>query len=605
MGVNDYRADRRDIHFVLHDQLNINDILAAFPAFEEMDQELIDSVIDAAIDMASDVLWPINRQGDREGCTFDGNGNVTTPSGFKEAYELCAESGYCGLIAPEEYGGMGMPQVVGCVVSELFTAGNTSFSMYPGLTSSAGSVAANFLPQELRETVCTLMFAGTWGGTMCLTEPGAGSSVGDNRTQAIATDHPYRYMLKGEKIFISGGDHDLTENIMHLVLARTPEAPKGTRGLSLFLVPKFHFDDEGNSGERNGVFVTGIEEKMGIHASATTTLVLGADIPCEGILLGEEGQGMRIMFHMMNEARLEVGIQGLAGASVAYQQALAYSQERIQGTPIEKRTDPDASPVSISQHPDVRRMLMWQKVHVETMRSLVYTVGLQIDQAGQVEDPTLARDLKGQVELMTPIVKSYCSDRGYESTVMGLQCFGGYGYTGEYSVEQVVRDTKIASIYEGTNGIQAMDLLGRKMSKAQGALFMTWMNGLNAELERCKAHEQLADDITAIEKARDSLGASAMHLGGLGMQGQVRGAMLQASPFLDQFGNVVLAQQAIIQARIALEKLDAARGQEVNYLKGKVLGCHFYCNNVLPHSMALGKSIRNADESCLDEVLFS
>ena len=605
MSVNSFITDLRDIRFVLHEQLGISEALSNIEQYEDFDREFFDSVIDAAHDICGEVLWPINAPGDQEGCHFDGEGTVTTPAGFKEAYNICSENGYCGLSSDEDYGGMGMPHVIGCAVSELFTSANPSFSMYVGLSHAAANLLAEFFREDLRSLMCTKMFSGEWCGTMCLTEPGAGTSVGDNRTKAVPSDKPGVYRLTGEKIFISGGDHDLTENIIHLVLARTPGAPNGTRGLSIFAVPKFFFDEDGRIGERNGIFVTGIEEKMGIHASSTCSLALGANQACEGFLIGEEFQGMRIMFHMMNQARLEVGIQGLAGASVAYNQALAYAKDRIQGSPVEAKMDPDAAPVTINQHPDVRRMLMWQKVHVETMRSFIFTVGLQIDQMEHIEDPVQRRELKGQVELMTPIIKSYCTDRGYESTVIGLQCFGGYGYTGEYCVEQVVRDTKIASIYEGTNGVQAMDLLGRKMAKAQGALFMTWMNSINADIERARVHEELAGDIAAIEKARDSLGASAMHLGGLGMQGEVRGAMLHASPFLDQFGNVVLAQQALIQARIALENLPDASGGDVAHLKGKILGCHFYCAHILPHSMALGKSIRGGDTSCLDEVLFS
>ena len=380
MAVNDYTTDIRDIRFVLHDQLGVADALTGHEAFEEIDQDLVDSVLEAAHEIASEVLWPINATGDQQGCTLDSEGNVTTPKGFPEAYALCGENGYCGLTSSEELGGMGMPHVVGCAVSELFTGANASFSMYPGLSHAAGNLLAHFLDEELRGMVCEKLFSGQWAGTMCLTEPGAGSSVGDNRTQAVPTDKPGVYHLTGEKIFISGGDHDLTENIAHLVLARLPGAPAGTRGLSIFLVPKFLFDNEGNLGERNDVYVTGIEEKMGIHASATSSLALGSKGTCEGILIGEEGQGIRIMFHMMNQARLEVGIQGLSGASMAYEQAKAYARERIQGTPVETKMDPNAEPVTINQHPDVRRMLMWQKVHVEAMRSFVYTVCLQIDQ---------------------------------------------------------------------------------------------------------------------------------------------------------------------------------------------------------------------------------
>jgi alkylation response protein AidB-like acyl-CoA dehydrogenase len=431
--------------------------------------------------------------------------------------------------------------------------------------------------------------------------------VGSSRTKAVPTDEPGVYGITGEKIFISCGDHGLAENIVHLVLARTPGAPEGTKGLSIFLVPKYDFDAAGALTDRNDVKVGKIEHKMGIHGSATCVMVFGADTPAKGYLLGNEGDGMRIMFLMMNEARMEVGMQGLCGASAAYQNALHYAKDRLQGSSIEKFGDASAPRVPIVVHPDVRRMLMWQKVHVETMRSLIYKTGLRIDLWHATEDKEQARALKGFVELMTPVVKSYCSDRGYDSTVMALQCFGGYGYTNEYPVEQLVRDTKIASVYEGTNGIQAMDLLGRKMRKGSGILFMNWLAEATEELEAAKAHAELAELVASVEKARDSLGGSAMHLGGLGMQGNLKGAMLQASPFLDQFGCVALAVEAVEQARVALERLAGGDANEADtrLYKGKVLNLRFYVKNILPRAVALGKSIREGDESCMDEALFA
>ncbi|MFT5685733.1 MAG: alkylation response protein AidB-like acyl-CoA dehydrogenase [Myxococcota bacterium] len=603
MSATSFTADLRDIRFVLFEQLDITGTLSKFEPFADLDNELCDSMIDEAYRISQDVLGPANKNCDRQGCRFDGEGNVKTPDGFKEAWEMMSSGGWFALSAPLEHGGMGMPNALAAGVGELFTAACMSFALYPGLTRAAANLLVQFGAESYRGLVCERMFSGQWAGTMCLTEPGAGSSVGDNRTRATPTEGG-AWNIEGEKIFISSGDHDLTENIMHLVLARTPGAPAGTKGLSLFLVPKFMFDEEGNLGERNGAFASGIEEKMGLHGSATCSLVFGADGPCAGYLIGEECKGIQIMFMMMNEARLEVGFQGLAGAAAAYQNSLHYARERVQGTDIRKFGDPSAPRVAIIEHPDVRRMLMWQKVHVETMRSLIYETTFRIDVAHATEDETLKAHLEGQIALLTPIIKAYCSDKGFDSTVIALQVLGGYGYTGEYPVEQHVRDTKIASIYEGTNGIQAMDLLGRKMRKGSGALFMAWLGDLNKELDAARNVEALSEAVGIMEKARDSLGASAMHLAGMAMQNKLPGAMLQATPFLDQFGCILLGLHAITQARIASEKLADAEGADLKYYRGKILNAQFYATQLLPRAVALGKSIRSNDESCLDEALF-
>jgi alkylation response protein AidB-like acyl-CoA dehydrogenase len=507
-------------------------------------------------------------------------------------------------VASPDLGGLGMPQSLGACVSELSTGANMGLATYPGLAASAGSLLSHYAPEPLRTLVCTKMFSGEWGGTMCLTEAGAGSSVGDNRCKALPTEEPGVFELTGEKVFITGGDQDLTDNIMHLVLARTPGAPAGTKGISIFLVPKYWFDMDGTMGDRNGAYVEKIEEKMGLHGSATCVLSLGARGRCRGWLLGKENQGMAIMFHMMNEARIQVGAQGLAGAAAAYQNALTYARTRVQGQPVERFGDNTAASVTIVNHPDVRRMLMWQKVHVETMRSFVYSLANRLDRAENGTDEAEKEYLHGLVDLMTPVVKSYCSDRGFESTVLAMQVYGGYGYIGEYPVEQIVRDTKISSIYEGTNGIQAMDLVGRKMRKGGGMLFMQWLQEVNDELEKCKELPELAPAVADLEKAKDGVGAAAMHIGGLGMEGNIRGAMLNASNFLDQLGCVVLGMHALWQARVALSKLAGASEGDARYYKGKLLNLQFYVGSVLPRATALGKIIRSNDMSCLDEALF-
>jgi alkylation response protein AidB-like acyl-CoA dehydrogenase len=604
MSTTQFTADLRDIRFVLHEELEAVETLHNAGLNLDFDQDLCNSLVETAYELANGTLSDLNRIGDRTGLGFANNA-VTTPPGFKEAFKNLAEGGWIGITADPKYGGMGMPHIMDTATGELCTGAAPAFVMYPGLTKAAANLLAVFGADEYRDLVCQKLFSGEWGGTMCLTEPGAGSDVGANTTRATPSDQPGVYHLVGEKIWISGGDSDLVANIIHLVLARLPDAPPGTKGLSIFLVPKFEFDGEGNLGERNGIYVEGLEHKMGINASATCAIALGARHTCKGWLIGQIGEGMNIMFHMMNEARIAVGVQGLSAAAAAYQYALAFTSTRVQGVDIKDFGNAGAPKVTVNRHPDVRRMLMWQRVHVEAMRSLLYDTTLKLDLIRASEGTDAEKELRGHVELMTPIIKSYLSDKGFESAVLGLQCFGGSGYTQEYPVEQVVRDTKIASIYEGTNGIQAMDLLGRKMRKGSGVLFLNWLNYCSEELARCQEVEELQPLVGAIEKARDSLGGSAMHLGGLGMQGDLAGAMLQSKNFLDQFGNVALALHSLRQARIASMKLaQGAEGQDAAFYKGKILNARFYVKQVLPMAMALGKVVTSSDDSVFDESLF-
>ncbi|MES2642193.1 MAG: acyl-CoA dehydrogenase [Myxococcota bacterium] len=606
MSATEYTLDLRDIRFVLFEQLKVDEVLKDVPKYGDFDRDLYDTMLDSAADIARTVLAPINKVGDRVGCKFDGKGNVTTPPGFKEAYKTLAEAGLVAAGMSPDHGGIGLPHAIDVAMHEMLTGSNTAFSIYPGLSrASANLLASHYTPEWLRNVVVPRLVGGQWGGTMCLTEAGAGTAVGDNRTKAERTDEDGVYLLTGEKIFISGGDNDMTENICHLVLARAPDAPPGTRGISIFLVPKFDFDASGTLGERNDIRVVGIEHKMGINGSATCSIALGANGPCKGWRLGKEGQGMEIMFHMMNEARIGVGIQSVSIASSSWLNALSYAQDRVQGSSIDNMREGDPPRVTINQHPDVRRMLMTMKVQVETMRSLVYTVANRHDRAENGQESE-REYLLGLVELMTPIVKSHCSDVGFDVCTLAVQVYGGYGYTGEYPVEQNLRDSKINSIYEGTNGIQAMDLLGRKMRKGNGALFMSWLNECNLELEAAKATKKMDEEVSALERARDQLGQTAMYLGGLGMQGNLKGAMLQSSPFLTLFGTVVLGLHAIWQSRVALEALEKGdvSPADQKFYRGKVLNAKFYTKNILPKATALAKSIQAGDESCLEAGLF-
>jgi alkylation response protein AidB-like acyl-CoA dehydrogenase len=597
-----FHADVDDIRFVLFEQLKIQDDLAKIEGLADFDQETIETMMEEAYRLATDVLAPINGPGDRAGCTLDDEGNVSTPAGFDAAWRAMAEGGWIGVNAPVDAGGLGGPSTMAMIANDFFSGAAMAFQMYPGLSAAAARVIYQFGPAGKSVEYAEKMFAGEWGGTMCLTEAGAGSSVGDNRCKATPADDNGLYHLEGEKIFISGGDHDLAENIVHLVLARTPNSPKGTKGLSLFLVPKYRVNDDMSNGERNGAFVVGLEHKMGINGSATCTLALGDRKPCHAWLVGKEHEGITIMFHMMNEARIGVGAQAIAVAASAYEYALAYCRERVQGQAISDFGNPEAPPVTINQHPDVRRMLMTMKCQVEAMRSMLYRLAHRFDLGRRTEDEAERLKAFNRVELLTPILKSHCSDVGYDISVMALQCFGGYGYIGEYPIEQVVRDMKITSIYEGTNGIQAMDLIGRKLRQKNGALFMEWMQDALSFLGSA-AEEGFEDEAANLTKSVNALAATAMHLSGLGMKGNLPGVFVQASPFQKMFGYVHLGLESLEQARVA-KRLMAESGETV-HLKSKQLNVKFYVANILPQAIALGKSIQVGDESCLDDSLFA
>ncbi len=596
-----FAIDIEDVKFVLFEQFRIHEELGKAEAYEEFDRETYESMVEECARLVTEVVQPINGNGDRQGCSLDA-GNVTTPDGYGAAWSAVAEGGWINPAAPVDAGGVGAPHVMYMTVTEMMIQGSMAFAMYPGLTAGAANLLLHHAPEPWRLGICEKLFTGEWGGTMCLTEAGAGSDVGENRCKATPIDaEAGLYHLEGEKIFISGGDQDLTDNIIHLVLARTPGSPPGTKGLSIFMVPKYEFDfDSWELGERNDAVVVGIEEKMGIHGSATCTLALGANGPCKGWLLGEEGQGIRIMFLMMNEARIGVGAQGVGVAAASYNFALAYAKDRKQGSSLADMRDPAAPRVPITVHPDVRRMLMTMKVQTEAMRSMLYRLGYNHDLA--ISFPDKAEASNGLVDLLVPVLKAHCTDTGFEVSAMGVQVLGGYGYIGEYPLEQLCRDAKIASIYEGTNGIQALDLLGRKLRMKGGALFMGWMQDslkLCAKGKAAGFEEQAA----AIEKAINQTGGAAMHLGQLGGTGNFAAAAIQANPFLSQMGTVHLAVECLHQALVAQEAI-AARG-ETPHLKGKLLNLDFYVANILPKATAWGKIVRSGDQSCMDEILFA
>jgi alkylation response protein AidB-like acyl-CoA dehydrogenase len=597
-----FTFDTEDVNFTLFDQLRAHELLGQCERYAELDRDVYETTIEEAYRLAREVLAPINRRGDQQGCRLDAEGNVTTPDGYKEAWEILREGGWIAPRADADLGGSGLPATMGAMLSEVFSGACVAFVMYFGLSAAAARVIRKYVSEPRAQNISGKLFAGQWGGTMCLTEAGAGSSVGDNRTKAVPTEERGVYLLEGEKIFITGADSNMVENVCHLVLARTPGSPEGTKGLSLFLVPKFWFDpDTLVLGERNGAHVLKLEHKMGINGSATCVLGLGTRGPCKGWLIGDEREGIKMMFDMMNEARLGVGVQGLAVGSAAFQYSRHYAHERIQGSPLKHMRDAGAKRVPIVVHPDVRRMLMNQKVLVETMRAMAYRLALEFDLSEHHPDEAMRGRMQRRTDLLVPIVKSMCTDLGFDVAVTAVQIYGGYGFTQEFPVEQLVRDAKIQSIYEGTNGIQALDLLGRKMRMEGGRLFMEWMQGAKQQLEEAQT-EGFATQSAELGKAIDAVAAAAMHMAGVGQQ-DIDKAMVWAVPFQQAFGYTVLGLEALDQARVAQRKIAATR--ETAFLKGKRLNLDHYVATFLPHVVAISKSVRSSDASCLDDSLFA
>ncbi|MBW1872655.1 MAG: acyl-CoA dehydrogenase [Deltaproteobacteria bacterium] len=610
----EFSVHKRDIQFVLYEQLNAEE-LCKLPDYGEFNRELFDMVTDEAVKMAVDVLAPLNSIGDREGLKFE-NGEVKMPEGFEEAFKKFGEGGWIGMVHNPEYGGQGLPNVLKFVAAEVFSGANIAFFLTSLLTEGAAHLVEKFGTDKLRKTYCEKLYSGVWTGTMCLTEPSAGSDVGNLKTTAKKDgDH---YLVKGSKIFISSGEQDMVPNILHPVLARLEDAPAGTKGISLFAVPKFLVNSDGSLGDRNDMVCGNIEHKMGIKASPTCTLNFGDEGKCQGWLLGEENTGMRLMFQMMNEARLGVGIQGLGLAAAAYRSALGYAQERAQGTSLKAGKDPNGPRAMIIEHPDVRRMIIYMKSMVEGMRSMMYSVAKYIDLAEKSEDKDEQARYTHMVELLTPICKAYGSDFGFRVNETAIQVYGGYGYCQEYPVEQYCRDQKISSIYEGTNGIQAMDLLGRKIGGKKGLYFKEYLELLNGFVETHKDNSELGSLIIKFDQFKNTLVTTTMKLGET-LGKDIELSLLKATPYLEMFGHVVIAFYLLEAAVVANKKLseicekegalDAQARAELNktnneaaFYHGRVGSARFFVNNILPQVTSLSEIILDADKAALDVV---
>ena len=618
MGATDYTVDLRDQHFVLFEQLKVQDL--DDPKYEDYGQDLYEMVLGEAAKFATETIAPLNATGDRQGCTWK-DGVVTTPDGYKEAYAKFCEAGWPGVAIPVEADGQGLPAAVALAVNEIFTGASVAFSMYPGLTGSAGGLLLDMGTDWVKEHVVPHLVMGDWSGTMCLTEPQAGSAVGDAKTKAHRNEDG-TYMLEGTKIFVSNGDHDLTENIIHIMLARTPDAPPGIKGLSLFWVPKILINEDGSLGEPNDLFCSGIEHKMGINGSATSTLSLGDKGACKSWIIGREGEGIKRMFHMMNEARMGVGVQGYGVASAAYHCALDYSRERIQGTRFQEFKNVNAERVAIIEHPDVRRMLMYCRAQVDGMRAMGLTLAHAAEIATLKKGTFEGEKADDLMSVLTPVLKSWCTDQGFQVASMALQVFGGYGYCAEYPAEQHVRDSRIFPIYEGTNGIQALDLVGRKMAMKGGQAFMGLMNWINENIKVLREVPELATELKEIEKSRDRLAAASMHIMQVAMIGQMDLPVLHAPELLNLVGDVVIATLIGVQATIALPKLqEMANADGINlknvrarnkwltgndeaaFYQRKIDNLKYFAHHFLPRTATWQDMITSPDRSPLDCVL--
>jgi len=591
-------ADRRDVDFVLHEQMKVED-LSKHERFAEFNKKTVDMIVSEARNLAIKEILPTQELGDQEGCKFE-NGNVTVPESFYRAYELFKEGEWVAMTEDPEWGGQGMPATVALAANDYFVGANLAFMIYPGLTHGAGKLVETFGTDKQKEIFLNKMYSGEWTGTMLLTEPEAGSDVGALTTSAVKNDDG-TYSITGNKIFGSGGEHDLAENILHPVLARIEGAPAGTKGISLFLVPKIWVNDDGSLGESNDVVCTGIEEKMGIHGNSTCSLTLGSKGKCRGTLLGEENKGMRAMFQMMNGARLLVGLQGFVCASSAYMYAVNYARERIQGKDILKMMDKSAPSVPIIQHPDIRRQLITMKVYVEGIRSLLYYVGLCGDMIKITKDPEEKDKLQGIIDVLIPIAKGYATDRAFEVCSNGVQIYGGYGYIKEYPVEQLLRDCRITMIYEGTNGIQAMDLLGRKLGINRGKPFMDLLGEMQKIITAAKGISGLENFAAKVEEVVNKLGEVALHLGTTAMSPKVMNAFAFAYPFMEVTGDVVMSWMLLWRATIAARELEkGARKKDAAFYEGQLKSAEYFLYSILPITLGKMKAILTTNGAAVE-----
>lgn len=593
-----YVAPIRDMQFVLHEFLNVTEEFKNLPKYSEIDADIINQVLEEGAKFTQEVLFPLNHSGDREGCHFNAaDKTVTTPKGFKEAYQQYVEGGWAALACDPEYGGQGLPITLNNSFYEMLNSSNQAWSMYPGLSHGAYECLLEHGTDDQKRLYLPKLVSGEWTGTMCLTEAHCGTDLGLLRSKA-EPQADGTYLITGSKIFISAGEHDMSENIVHLVLARLPDAPEGSKGISLFLVPKFLPNDDGSLGERNGIACGAIEEKMGIHGNSTCQMNLDN---ARGTLIGQPHKGLQAMFVFMNAARLGVGMQSLGLTEVAYQNALAYAKDRIQMRSLSGPKAPDKPADPIIVHPDVRRMLLTAKAYAEGARAFSSYVALQIDRELNHPDEDVRKEAADEVALLTPIIKAFITDNGWIATSEAMQVYGGHGYIAEWGMEQYVRDARINMIYEGTNTVQSLDLLGRKILMDNGAKLRKFGEKIKSFVEDNGLDEQLSEFVTPLGELGDKVTKLTMEIGMKAFQNpdEVGAA---AVPYLRVAGHLVYSYLFAQQAKIALSKLDSGD----KFYESKLATIRFYFARLYPETAMLIRQARSgaANLTALDAELF-
>ncbi len=574
-----YRAPVEQVQFLLNHVVGFQ-AHAQLPGFADATPDVVEAILSEGGRICEEVLQPLNVSGDREGCKRQPDGSVITPKGFREAYKAYAEGGWIGLAAPSEYGGQGLPYTLAAAINEFATSANMAFSLYPGLTRGAQAALLVHASDEQKKLYMPKLVSGEWSGTMNLTEPHCGTDLGLIKTRAKRNDDG-SFAITGQKIFISAGEHDLTTNIIHLVLARIEGAPAGTKGISLFIVPKFMLDAQGNAGKRNEVSCGSIEHKMGIHGNSTCVMNYDG---ATGFLMGEENRGLNAMFVMMNEARLGVAVQGLSMSEVAYQNAASYALERIQGRALSGAKDKNKAADPIIVHPDVRRMLLEMRAFNEAARGLILEAALQADVVARSPDGKAREEAEDMLGLLTPVLKGVLTDVGFDNTVKAQQIFGGHGYVGEWGMEQFVRDARIAMIYEGANGIQALDLVGRKLPKDNGRAVMAYFKKVGETVERAESDAELAPLAKSLKTGLDHLQKATMWL----MQNALAkpdNAGAASNDYMHLFGLVAMGQMwlAMAQAALRCKAEDPSTAAEMD---AKLIIARFYMERILPETGA-------------------
>ena len=565
-----YTPPTKDQQFLLHDVLKIS--ASDIPGYDELDRDFTAAILEEAGKIAANVLQPLNTVGDTEGCKLE-NGVVRTPTGFKAAWDEMAQGGWMGLDASPDYGGQGMPHLINTATGELFSSANMAFQMYVGLSHGAASALAVHGSDEQKQTYLPKIYSGEWSGTMNLTEPHCGTDLGLMRTKAEPQEDG-SYKITGQKIWISGGENDLVDNIVHLVLAKTPDAPEGIKGVSLFVVPKFLVNADGSLGERNSLSCGGLEEKMGIHGNATCVMNYDG---ATGWLVGDLHKGMRAMFTMMNEARLSVALQGYTQGEVAYQNALGFARDRLQGRDVTGVKNPNGPADPIIVHPDVRRNLMDQKSLTEGGRALVYWGAQMIDRSQRMND----EDAEAMISLLIPVMKGFLTDKGFETTVLAQQTLGGSGFTKEWGLEQFVRDARIAMIYEGTNGIQSLDLVGRKLPANGGKAIMAFFDLVKTFIKENEGNEALkAGFLDPLKTASKDLQAAGMYFMQEGMKNPLN-ALSGSYDFMHLFGHTVVGLMWAQMAKAAMEALEAGASDK-DFYETKIATGRYYMARQLP-----------------------